>query len=79
MSIPNYTNSYSYHCVDIMSVGAPALSNEIAEDYKNSLEDLTANSRWEISNLTVIAKENTANAFAISRVLENHIKNVSRN
>ncbi|KAK4698004.1 hypothetical protein P7C71_g163, partial [Lecanoromycetidae sp. Uapishka_2] len=56
-----------------MSVGV--LSNEIAEDYKNSLEDLTANSRWEISNLTVIAKENTEHAMAISRVLENHIKN----
>ena len=57
-----------------MSVGLP--SDEIAEDYKNSLEDLTANSRLEINNLTVIAKENTEHAVAISRVLENHIKNV---
>lgn len=59
-----------------MSVGLP--SDEVAEDYKNSLEDLTLNSRYEISNLTVIAKENTEHAMAISRVLENHIKNVSR-
>lgn len=58
-----------------MSVGLP--SDEVAEDYKNSLEDLTMNSRYEISNLTVIAKENTEHAMAISRVLENHIRNVS--
>jgi len=45
----------------------------VAEDYKNSLEDLTLNSRYEISNLTVIAKENTEHALAISRVLEKHI------
>ena len=60
-----------------MSVGLP--SDEVAEDYKNSLEDLTINSRYEISNLTVIAKENTEHAMAISRVLENHIKSVSTN
>ena len=58
-----------------MSVGLP--SDEVAEDYKNSLEDLTMNSRYEISNLTVIAKENTEHAVAISRVLENHIRDVS--
>jgi hypothetical protein len=51
-------------------------SDEVAEDYKNSLEDLTFNSRWEISNLTVIAKENMDHALAISRVIENHIKSV---
>jgi len=58
-----------------MPVGLP--SDEVAEDYKSSLEDLTINSRFEINNLTVIAKENTEHALAISRVLENHIKNVS--
>lgn len=57
-----------------MSSGLP--SDEVAEDYKNSLEDLVMNSRYEISNLTIIAKENTEHALAISRVLENHIKNV---
>jgi hypothetical protein len=40
------------------------------------LEDLTTNDRFQISNLTVIAKENTEHALAISRVLENHIKSV---
>ena len=59
-----------------MTVGLP--SDEIAQDYKTSLEDLDQNSRYEISNLTVIAKENTEHAMAISRVLENHIKNVSK-
>jgi len=51
-------------------------SDEVAEDYKASLEDLAMNSRYEISNLTVIAKENTEHAMAISRVLENHIRKV---
>ncbi|KAH8704263.1 putative mRNA cleavage factor complex component Pcf11 [Talaromyces proteolyticus] len=55
-----------------MSSGLP--SDEVAEDYKNSLEDLTTNDRFQISNLTVIAKENTEHAMAISRVLENHIR-----
>jgi hypothetical protein len=58
----------------IMSSGLP--SDEVAEDYKNSLEDLTTNDRFQISNLTVIAKENTEHAMAISRVLENHIRTV---
>ncbi|KAF7719222.1 Uncharacterized protein PECH_008247 [Penicillium ucsense] len=49
-------------------------SEEVAEDYKSSLEDLTGNDRFQISNLTVIAKENTEHAMAISRVLENHIR-----
>lgn len=51
-------------------------SDEVAEDYKNSLEDLKTNDRFQISNLTVIAKENTEHAMAISRVLENHIRTV---
>ena len=58
-----------------MASGLP--SDEVAEDYKNSLEDLTINSRYEISNLTIIAKENTEHAIAISRVIENHIRTVS--
>ncbi|OAP57877.1 hypothetical protein AYL99_08615 [Fonsecaea erecta] len=48
-------------------------SDEVAEDYKNSLEDLVTNDRYQISNLTLIAKENTEHAEAISRVLQNHI------
>lgn len=51
-------------------------SDEIAEDYKSSLEDLTTNDGIQIRTLTVIAKENTEHAMAISRVLENHIRSV---
>ncbi|KAI9647520.1 mRNA 3' end processing factor [Ciborinia camelliae] len=58
-----------------MSFGVP--SDEVAEDYKKALEDLTMNSRYEISNLTVIAKENTEHALAISEALKNHIKQTS--
>ena len=52
-------------------------SEEIAEDYKSSLEDLAFNSRYEISNLTVIAKENIHAAQAIARTIEEHISKVS--
>lgn len=51
-------------------------SDEVAEDYKGSLEDLVTNDRYQISNLTLIAKENTEHAEAISRVLQNHINRV---
>ena len=51
-------------------------TDEVAEDYRRALEDLTMNSRWEISNLTVIAKENTEHALAISEALKDHIKKV---
>ncbi|KAF2118893.1 hypothetical protein BDV96DRAFT_487821 [Lophiotrema nucula] len=49
-------------------------SAEVAADFKDALQDLKVNSRPEISNLTIIAKENTEHAQAISRELENHIQ-----
>jgi hypothetical protein len=49
---------------------------EVAEDYRLALEDLSANTRFEISNLTVIARENTDHALVISEVLEKHILKV---
>ncbi|KAF8245849.1 hypothetical protein K440DRAFT_633181 [Wilcoxina mikolae CBS 423.85] len=52
-------------------------SDELAEDYKSSLEDLSFNSRYEISNLTVIARENIHAAQAIARTLEQHIHNTA--
>ncbi|KAL3418673.1 hypothetical protein PVAG01_10389 [Phlyctema vagabunda] len=58
-----------------MSYGIP--SDEVAEDYRKALEDLTMNSRYEISNLTVIAKENTEHALAIAEALKTHIKQTS--
>lgn len=47
---------------------------EVAADFRDALQDLRVNSRPEISNLTLIAKENTEYAQAISTELENHIK-----
>jgi hypothetical protein len=46
---------------------------EVAEDYRRALEDLTTNVRYEISNLTMIARENTEHALAIADVLQDHI------
>ncbi|KAL5430549.1 hypothetical protein PMIN07_007842 [Paraphaeosphaeria minitans] len=51
-----------------------SISDEVAADFKDALQDLKVNSRPEISNLTLIAKENTEHAQAISTVLENHIR-----
>lgn len=48
----------------------------VAEDYRDALDGLTMNSRVEISNLTLIARENTEAAHAIAEVLIDHIKQV---
>ena len=58
-----------------MSVSLP--SDEVAEEYKDALDDLITNDRYQIANLTMIAKENIEHAEAISRVLTNHINRVS--
>jgi pre-mRNA cleavage complex 2 protein Pcf11 len=50
---------------------------EVAADFRDALQDLRMNSRPEISNLTLIAKENTEYAEAISTELEKHIQSVS--
>ena len=52
-------------------------SDEVALDFQDVLDDLTINNRYEISNLTIIAKENIEHAQAISRTLEQHIRKVS--
>lgn len=52
-------------------------SDEVAENYRDSLEYLITNDRYTINNLTVIAKENTEHAQAISKALEEHIRRVS--
>lgn len=54
-----------------------AEAEEVAEDYRHALEDLSSNMRFEISNLTVIARENTEHALAIAEVLQQHILKVS--
>lgn len=53
-------------------------SAEVAEDYRLALEDLSSNMRFEISNLTTIARENTEHALAIAEVLQQHILKVGR-
>ena len=50
---------------------------EVAADFRDALQDLRMNSRPEISNLTLIAKENTEYAEAISTELAKHIQSVS--
>ncbi|KAL2179897.1 uncharacterized protein P884DRAFT_275492 [Thermothelomyces heterothallicus CBS 202.75] len=47
---------------------------DVAEDYRQALEDLTVNSRIEIATLTNIARENASHGFAIAEVLASHIK-----
>ncbi|KJX96236.1 mRNA cleavage factor complex component Pcf11 like protein [Zymoseptoria brevis] len=59
------------------SLSGASTSAEVAADFEESLKDLQVNNRYEISNLTIIAKENTEHAQAISRALENHIKTTS--
>lgn len=54
------------------------ISEGVAEDFRQALLDLTLNSRYEISNLTVIARENTEHAYAISEALKTHIKQVGK-
>ncbi|KAF2397298.1 hypothetical protein EJ06DRAFT_169920 [Trichodelitschia bisporula] len=48
---------------------------EVALAFREALEDLKSRSQYEIDNLTVIAKESTEHAQAISQELENHIRN----
>ncbi|KAF2154736.1 hypothetical protein K461DRAFT_291655 [Myriangium duriaei CBS 260.36] len=52
-------------------------SDEVALDFKDCLNDLQLNNRYEISNLTIIAKENIEHAQALSRTLEQHIRSIT--
>lgn len=54
-------------------------SDEVAGDYRDALDDLITNDRFQIANLTMIAKENIEHAEAISRTLTLHIKKVRDN
>jgi hypothetical protein len=55
----------------------PDDSAEVVLDFKDALQELQSNHKPAIDVLTVIAKENTNHAEAISDVLEEHIKTVS--
>ncbi|KXJ96929.1 hypothetical protein Micbo1qcDRAFT_199683 [Microdochium bolleyi] len=49
-------------------------SEAVAKDFQEALEDIQSNARYEIQNLTLIARENTEHALAISGALMEHIK-----
>ncbi|KAK9778829.1 hypothetical protein SCAR479_04453 [Seiridium cardinale] len=49
-------------------------SEGLLEDFREALEGLQMNSRYEIQNLTQIARESTEDALAISQALQDHIK-----
>jgi pre-mRNA cleavage complex 2 protein Pcf11 len=51
-------------------------SDEVAEDFGDSLKELQTNDRGQISLLTKIAEEATEHAQAISRAIEHHINTV---
>ena len=48
----------------------------LAADFSDAMEDITTNSKYEIQNLTLIARENTEHALAISGAIMEHIKRV---
>ena len=58
-------------------MSATLSADEVAEDFKSSLQFLTENDRYQINNFTVIAKEATEHAEAISNALVEHIAKVS--
>jgi pre-mRNA cleavage complex 2 protein Pcf11 len=51
-------------------------SDDFAEDFQSALDDLRMNDRNDIQNLTMIAREATEHALAISQILQDHIKRV---
>ncbi|KAL2753702.1 hypothetical protein ACRALDRAFT_1082814 [Sodiomyces alcalophilus JCM 7366] len=46
---------------------------DVADDYRQALEDLSSTNRADISTLTTIARENTEHAQVITDVLQKHI------
>lgn len=53
-------------------------SEALLEDFREALEGLQMNSRFEIQNLTQIARESTEDALGISQALQDHIKRVGQ-
>ncbi|KAH9908098.1 hypothetical protein F4778DRAFT_462332 [Xylariomycetidae sp. FL2044] len=54
----------------------PSPEDDVVEDFRAALNDLTSNARPEIDILTLIARENPEKALAISKVVQEHIKRV---
>ncbi|KAK3625679.1 mRNA 3' end processing factor [Elasticomyces elasticus] len=59
--------------------GSLSGNSDVAVDFAESLKDLQQPNRWEIGNLTDIARESTEHAQAISKVLEEHIRTAAPN
>lgn len=55
------------------------MSEEVREDYLDSLEELTVNSRPIIKTLTEIAQENVADSSAVADAIETHVFRCSPN
>jgi len=55
-------------------MAASSSYSEVAADFKDYLQDLQPNNRYEINNLTMVAKENTEHAKAIAEAIEQNIK-----
>lgn len=51
-------------------------SEAVAQAFREAVEDLQGFARNEINTLTMIARENTEHAHAISGALQEHIKRV---
>ncbi|KAI2631925.1 hypothetical protein GGR54DRAFT_6709 [Hypoxylon sp. NC1633] len=51
-------------------------SEAVAQDFREALQDLQGIDRTDINTLTMIARENTEHALAISGALQEHIKKV---
>lgn len=51
-------------------------NEEVAEEYRSSLKDLTVNSKPLITMLTMLADENRPHASVIVKVIEEHIHEV---
>lgn len=49
---------------------------EVVLSFAEALEDLQRNDQYEIENLTMIAKEATEHAQAISQAVESHVRKV---
>lgn len=50
---------------------------DVVLDFREALEELSRNDQYQIENLTMIAKEATEFAQAISQEVETHIRKVS--
>ena len=56
---------------------ATAMAEEVVEEYKSSLNDLTFNSKVHINLLTMLAEDNVQYSEHIVKIIEAHLQKVS--